>query len=98
MPTYQFRCQSCGDFDRRYSLADVPAESSCPRCESASRRMITAVGLTAGGSPSMRVLDATKRSASEPTVVNGPLPSPRHPAPRRRAVPTDPRHSTLPRP
>ncbi|WP_182357298.1 FmdB family zinc ribbon protein [Tomitella gaofuii] len=96
MPVYQFRCDSCGPFDAAHTMATVPDADVCPECRAPSRRTITSPALGRGGSASMRLLDATARSASEPAVVTGTAPG------RRRSpgtpVSTDPRHRALPRP
>ncbi len=91
MPLYQFGCRGCGGFERVYRMAEVPAAVPCPRCaQSAVRR-------PGGGlvrhSAAVRMLDATKRTATEPGVV-GAVP----PARTRRRTITDPRHRGLPRP
>ncbi|ORM36570.1 zinc ribbon domain-containing protein [Williamsia sp. 1135] len=96
MPTYQFRCLTCGDFDRTYPIASVPDHTRCVECDSSARRVMTAAGLSSGNSQAMRLLDATARTASEPRVVSSP---PRSGRPSPRAVrAADPRLSTLPRP
>ncbi|MCZ4549637.1 hypothetical protein BH683_018915 [Williamsia sp. 1138] len=96
MPTYQFRCPTCGDFDRRYPIASVPDHSRCVECDSSARRVMTAARLGGGSSVAMRLLDATARTASEPRVVSSP-PSSGRPSPRPARA-ADPRLSTLPRP
>ncbi|WP_330847808.1 zinc ribbon domain-containing protein [Prescottella equi] len=95
IPLYQFRCAQCGPFDRHFPMADVPDSSDCPHCASDGRRQITATRLGRGGTASMRLLDATARSASEPTVVSGPAPGARR-TPQK--VTTNPLHRKLPRP
>ncbi|NKV83921.1 zinc ribbon domain-containing protein [Rhodococcus hoagii] len=72
-----------------------PDSSDCPHCASDGRRQITATRLGRGGSASMRLLDATARSASEPTVVSGPAPGARR-TPQK--VTTNPLHRKCPAP
>ncbi|CAM3064611.1 zinc ribbon domain-containing protein [Prescottella defluvii] len=95
IPLYQFRCAQCGPFDRHFPMATVPDSANCPECESDGRRQITGPRLGRGGSTPMRLLDATARSASEPTVVTGPGPGGRR-APQKTT--TNPLHRKLPRP
>lgn len=94
MPTYEFRCRSCGPFDAIYSMRDVPDAVAC-RCGEPAPRGITAPRLGSGASGAMRLLDATKATAERPAVVSSP-------APRSGGggggAPSNPRHATLPRP
>lgn len=95
MPTYLFRCATCGDTERAFPMASVPATLDCPACGASARRRPTGAVLGVGTSPAMRLLDATARSASEPAVVPS-VPA----AGRRRVRPvtTNPLHRRLPRP
>ncbi|WP_290367639.1 FmdB family zinc ribbon protein [Rhodococcus spelaei] len=95
IPLYQFRCAACGPFDRTFPMATVPDAAGCPTCASAARRQITGPRLAHGATAAMCLLDATKRSASEPAVVTGPRPGVvRNPTPTT----ANPLHRTLPRP
>ncbi|MDF1545081.1 MAG: zinc ribbon domain-containing protein [bacterium] len=41
MPTYQYRCDSCGhEFEEFQSMVDKPLEN-CPKCEGKVRRIIS---------------------------------------------------------
>ncbi|MGZ8178390.1 FmdB family zinc ribbon protein [Williamsia sp. SKLECPSW1] len=93
MPLYVFRCATCPDVERSFSMSRVPAEIDCATCSSPARRVVTGVGV--GSDPTAtRLLDATAATAERPAVV-GNVPG-RRAAPRR--VSTDPRHRRLPRP
>ena len=92
MPTYLFRCAGCGDLEARFPMASVPPDVSCPDCAGTARKVPTAPRVGRGSSTTMRLLDATARSADQPAVV-GALPSRRPTASTR-----DPRHARLPRP
>jgi putative FmdB family regulatory protein len=94
VPTYSFRCPACGDFDALFPMASVPAQLDCRACGGAARRSFCAPHLSVGSSTAMKLLDATKRTASEPAVVE-PLPG-RRTSPR--PVSRNPRHAKLPRP
>ncbi len=91
MPTYEFRCSSCGPFDAVFSMRDVPDATTC-RCGAPARRGITAPRLGSGASGAMRLLDATKATADRPAVVSAP------PGRTGGGAPSDPRHARLPRP
>lgn len=98
MPTYVYRCDAgrgCGEFERRYPIAEVPAVLNCPECADSARRVITAPALGVGDSPAMRLHDATAATADRPAVVSA-VPGSARAA--RRPVTTDPRHRKLPRP
>jgi putative FmdB family regulatory protein len=94
MPTYQYRCTSCGAFDLLQSMADVEASASCPDCGKSARRVFGLPGVAFVDSRVRRALDASSRSAESPQVVTD------VPGRARRATPitTDPRHAKLPRP
>ena len=93
MPTYVFRCEQCGPFERRAPITAVPDAAACPGCTTTARRGITAPALNAP-STAHRVAAAHERSAHAPGVVAG---IPADPAPRPRG-PADPRLARLPRP
>ncbi|WP_040768099.1 FmdB family zinc ribbon protein [Tsukamurella sp. 1534] len=91
MPTYEFRCSSCGPFDAVFTMRDVPDATAC-RCGAAAPRGVTAPLLGRGGSTAMGLLDATKATADRPAVVSAPSPR------TGRGAPSDPRHARLPHP
>ncbi|MFG1782615.1 FmdB family zinc ribbon protein [Rhodococcus oryzae] len=93
VPYYQFTCRSCGSFDSNYTMADVPLESACPRCANPSARSLGGAGLIRTQSAAARLIDQTKRTASEPAVVGAPPPSTGN-----RAFTRNPVHRKLPRP
>ena len=94
MPTYTFRCATCGDQDSRHPMREVPDEEECRGCGAPARRGVTTPYLALGDPRARRVLDETARTASEPAVVSA-LPTRRGPA---RPVSTNPLHARLPRP
>ncbi|ADG78340.1 FmdB family zinc ribbon protein [Tsukamurella paurometabola] len=91
MPTYEFRCRSCGPFDAVYSMREVPDSAACT-CGAAAPRGITAPRLGSGATSAIRLIDATRATAERPAVVSAP--------PRRAGggAPSNPRHAALPRP
>ncbi|TWS20241.1 zinc ribbon domain-containing protein [Tsukamurella asaccharolytica] len=94
MPTYEFRCSSCGPFDAVFSMREVPAATAC-RCGSPARRGITAPRLGSGASSAMKLLDATRATAERPAVVGAPAGRARHAG---APAPSNPLHARLPRP
>ncbi|MET9325954.1 FmdB family zinc ribbon protein [Tsukamurella sp. NPDC003166] len=94
MPTYEFRCSSCGPFDAVYSMREVPEATAC-RCGAPARRGITAPRLGSGASRAMKLLDATKATAEKPAVVSAPTGRTRGGG---GGAPSNPRHAGLPRP
>jgi putative FmdB family regulatory protein len=93
MPLYVFRCATCPDVDRAFTMVAVPDEIDCATCGAPARRVITTVA--AGADPlATRLLDATGATADRPAVVSS-IPGRGRPA---RRVTTDPRHRRLPRP
>ncbi|MFI6040630.1 FmdB family zinc ribbon protein [Nocardia sp. NPDC051321] len=92
MPLYWFHCRACGGFDLTFAMADVPVAAPCPDCASNSKRQFGVAALIRPGSAATRLIDATERTASEPSVVAAPPP--------RRSVPVtrNPLHHKLPRP
>ncbi|NKY18206.1 FmdB family zinc ribbon protein [Tsukamurella spumae] len=94
MPTYEFRCSSCGPFDAVFSMREVPESTEC-RCGSPARRGITAPRLGSGASAAMKLLDATRATAENPAVVSAPTGRARGGG---GGAPSNPRHAALPRP
>jgi putative FmdB family regulatory protein len=93
VPYYQFTCRSCGSFDSNYAMADVPLESPCPHCANPSARSFGGAGLIRTRSAATRLIDQTKRTASEPAVVGAPPSNT-----GSRAFTRNPLHRNLPRP
>nr|WP_109551607.1 zinc ribbon domain-containing protein [Mycobacteroides franklinii] len=93
MALYAYRCMSCGDTARNFPMATAPDTVPCPGCPEPARRVFGIAGISRGSSARMRLLDATHRSASEPSVVSA-LPNVRRSAP----VTSNPLHRKLPRP
>ncbi|WP_067672502.1 FmdB family zinc ribbon protein [Nocardia miyunensis] len=91
MPSYEFTCPTCGGFDRRHPMAEVPESVPCPRCRRQARRRISGGVLLRSGSAGTRLLDATARTAAEPSLVAAPPPR------RSPRVTRNPLHRKLPR-
>ncbi|WP_247829172.1 zinc ribbon domain-containing protein [Arthrobacter antioxidans] len=76
-------------------MGAAPAEDACPTCGEPARRKISAPHVSRTGTSAFRLIDSTERSAAEPGVVSGSLPS----TGRGNSVyPTNPLHRKLPRP
>lgn len=96
MPTYEFRCPDCTDFDLVFAMRSVPENATCPTCGASARRRVSAPRLSRAGSAASRVIDAAERSAHEPETVSS-LPGRARSAPAQRYT-ANPLHQKLPRP
>ena len=94
MPTYDYRCAGCGEFEVRRPMAESAIPARCPGCGHPAARVFGAPALSGLDPTVRRALDAGARSAESPQVVRS------VPGRSRRATPvsTDPRHARLPRP
>ncbi|AMO60265.1 putative regulatory protein, FmdB family [Mycolicibacterium phlei] len=93
MPTYTFRCTSCGPFAVTRSMNDQPRTPSCPVCTAPARRVFSSTALTTFTAAEHRAIDAAAASAENPMVVKSiPASVGRLRAPRR-----NPRLPGLPR-
>ena len=92
MPTYGFRCASCGEFDLVRPMSAAADPAGCPDCGADAARVYGAPALRAQDPALRRALDASARSTDRPDVVTS--------VPGRRGLrtSTDPRHARLPRP
>lgn len=94
MPIYEFRCESAHEYERSVPISARDEDLTCPDCGASARRRLSAPRLGRLGSGTGQLLEATARSAHEPSVVDR-VPGAR-PAGARTS--TDPRHARLPRP
>ena len=93
MPTYVYRCPSCGPFDVIKTMAETDASQDCAGCGTPSRRLYSPPAVRRVAAPLAGALGAQERSAHEPQVVTD-LPAKRRPS----NITTNPRHAALPRP
>jgi putative FmdB family regulatory protein len=49
MPTYEYRCEQCGDFEESQRITDPPLER-CPKCRRKVRRLISSTSFQLKGS------------------------------------------------
>jgi len=94
MPTYSYRCPSCGPFDVRVPMSALREQVPCRVCSAPSARVFQAPYLASGHSAVNRAIQRAEASAEDPQVVHD-LPGKR--ADRRPSPPRDPRHASLPR-
>jgi putative FmdB family regulatory protein len=94
VPTYGYRCPSCGAFELVRPMAEASDPACCPDCGEVARRVFGGPALRTLDPGLRRALDAGARSSDSPQVVTS------VPGRSRRATPitTDPRHARLPRP
>ncbi|WP_104164522.1 FmdB family zinc ribbon protein [Arthrobacter sp. SX1312] len=96
MPIYEYRCPRCEVYEVIRGMGEAPAEDACPTCGQPARRKISAPHVSRTGTPAFQLIDSTMRSASDPRVVSGALPST-----GTNAGPpysSNPLHQKLPRP
>ncbi len=80
MPTYDYACPSCGEFDTIRSMHDRNEPAPCPDCGQASPRVIVAgTGLAYLEGSTRKALEANERSRHEPKTSKNYV-SARHPA------------------
>lgn len=70
----------------------IPSEVTCAECAEPARRVFTSAALGRGDSQAMRILDATRSTAENPSVVRS-VPG----GDRNRPITTNPLHRKLPR-
>ncbi len=85
MPTYSYRCQSCGDFDVIASMSERPDSAPCPECGRQRPRLFRAPSLRTTSSALGAAFEQAGRSAEAPQVVHS-IPQ-AAPAPRRPGAP-----------
>ncbi len=49
MPTYEYRCEHCGDFEEAQRITS-PSRSRCPQCKRKVRRLISSTSFQLKGS------------------------------------------------
>ena len=64
MPLYEFRCDSCGDFEAWRTLAEYSNPMHCPTCDLVARRIFSppSVNLNSGSLPRGKEPRMIKRS------------------------------------
>ncbi|NNG19887.1 zinc ribbon domain-containing protein [Naumannella sp. ID2617S] len=96
MPTYTYRCDSCGTFAVIRPMRESTSSATCTGCDSAARRVFEAPALASVAPGMHRAMDAAAASAEQPRVVRN-IPDaagvPRQRQPRRMS----PKHPPLPR-
>lgn len=65
MPLYEFRCQSCGEFEAWRALAELDNPVYCPSCNEVARRIFSPpnINLNSGS------FSASGKIAKEPQLV-----------------------------
>ncbi len=82
MPTYSYRCHSCGDFDVIASMSKRPERAPCPECGQERPRVFRAPSLRTTPVALSTAVEQAGRSAEAPQVVHsipGATPAPRRP-------------------
>jgi putative FmdB family regulatory protein len=80
MPTYDYVCASCGEFEAIRPIASRNEPANCPQCGSSSVRvMVASCGLAYLDGTTVKAIDANERSRHEPKSSKSYV-SQRHPA------------------
>ena len=96
MPIYEYSCPQCAAFEVIRPMEAAADVQTCPSCGQEARRKISAPHLSRTGTAAFQLIDSTHRSASEPQVVTGTLPSAN--SGRTSPYSSNPLHQKLPRP
>ncbi|SDI40367.1 putative regulatory protein, FmdB family [Arthrobacter subterraneus] len=75
MPIYEYVCPQCDVFEVIQRMGTASEVDACPACGKPVRRKISAPHLAGTGAAAFKLIDSAERSASEPEVVSGALPS-----------------------
>lgn len=69
MPLYEFRCETCGDFEKWRTLAEAGTPMLCPTCQRVAKRVFSApmVNLNSGSLPKPKEPRLLKRSTESTT-------------------------------
>jgi len=46
MPLYEFRCQTCGEFETWRTMAEATEPMPCPQCQTAAQRIFSAPNIS----------------------------------------------------
>lgn len=67
MPTYDYRCPACGDFEVYRSMSERNVPARCPECgEESPRVLVAAPRLSAVAAGTRGAIEANERAANEP--------------------------------
>ena len=69
MPIYDYRCETCGDFEAWGKMSDSSAPAQCMVCGGSSGRIITAPSLAILGSAQRFAHQRNEKAAHEPKVT-----------------------------
>lgn len=95
MPTYTYRCDTCGTFARILPMSESSGPATCSGCDSAARRVFDSPTLSRIAPGLHRAMGAAAASAEQPRVVRS-VPDAREPA-GQQPYRVSPKHPPLPR-
>ena len=95
MPIYEFKCGGGHVVEKQLPMSSDQREMECPECGTTAKRMISAPATRRTDSRKAALVEATQKTAYEPTVVNS---VPRSGNKRATPVTTHPQHAKLPKP
>lgn len=69
MPIYDYRCESCGDFEAWGKISESSAPALCEDCGDYAVRIITAPSLAILGGAQRKAHERNEKAAHEPRVT-----------------------------
>ncbi|QAA94489.1 FmdB family zinc ribbon protein [Pollutimonas thiosulfatoxidans] len=69
MPLYAYLCKTCGPFEQHRPMAQFELPATCPQCQAAAPRMLTAVQLNLMPGNKRIAHGLNERNAHEPRVA-----------------------------
>lgn len=67
VPTYVYRCTSCGDTEQDFPMSRKPETVMCPDCHETAAYAFTSPHLGAGSGTTFGVIDDAEKTADEMT-------------------------------
>ncbi len=65
MPLYEYRCESCGEFEAWRSMSEYNAPMNCPECNQVAIKIFSALNINLNSGS----LSAIAKKSSEPRLV-----------------------------
>lgn len=67
MPVYEFRCESCGNFEQFRRMSEASQPMLCPTCNGEAKRIYSIAGMMLSSSLKSRISGST-----EPRIIHRP--------------------------
>lgn len=73
MPTYDFVCEGCGNFEQKLSFVEAGGPVACPSCGGGAKRVYSMPNTRRMPAGLSKAMDRAEGSAHEPDVVRRPV-------------------------